>query len=212
MEEYAITIEEFTKQVQSIKILKNIDKHKIPSTVRHEVWKRYVSEIYRKGKCFCCRTSEIEESNFDCGHVISRNNKGPISLENLRPICGQCNRSMGTQNMDEFIIAYGFWEPKVTRIIKNSTSKKDEQLNSNRCRNEKCKNTPKTGYPWCDQCCQKERISNHKRCQHPSGECTNIVTNGFEWCDSCYKNMKPVKKDDTKDPFAKLSKLLTTSK
>jgi len=79
----------------------------IPSALRHKVWTTYASEIYRK--CFCCRSNEIEESNFECGHIISRHNGGPITLENLRPICSQCNRSMSTKNMCIFIKQCGFW-------------------------------------------------------------------------------------------------------
>ena len=193
MEPYNITIEEFVKQTQLIKVLPSIDKHKIPSSVRHEVWKRYVSEIYRKGKCFCCRTSDIEESNFDCGHVISRNNKGPISLENLRPICGQCNRSMGTQNMDEFIIAYGFWNPPIKKV---------QYYDGKLCKHKGCSNTVKTGFAWCDECCQKERLLQRKACKTEG--CKNIITNGFPRCEACYYK----KEESEKDPFPELSKLL----
>lgn len=192
MEGYTITIEEFIEQVKSVKTLQIIDKHKIPSTVRHEVWKRYVSEIYRKGKCFCCRTSDIEESNFDCGHVISRNNFGPISLQNLRPICGQCNRSMGTQNMDEFIVAYGFWKSPMN--IK-------KKLSLRVCKHEGCLNTVENGVAWCEDCRQKERMLQRRGCTRDG--CKNIVTNGFPLCDSCYGIKK--------DPFAKLNELLVTS-
>lgn len=87
----------------------------IPSALRHEAWKRYISDLYLKGKCFCCRTSEIEVTNFDCGHIISRKNGGPVTLENLRSICGQCNKSMGTNDMDEFINSCGFWDGWIER-------------------------------------------------------------------------------------------------
>ena len=45
--------------------------------------------------------------SFHCGHIISEANGGEIKLDNLRPICHSCNSSMGTVNMDEFIIKYG---------------------------------------------------------------------------------------------------------
>lgn len=106
-----LTIEEFTLVADKIrKSKKNNDLEKTPSTLRHEVWKKYISENYRKGKCFCCRTSQIEESNFECGHVISRKNGGEISLLNLRPVCSQCNKSMGARDMDKFIVKCDFWK------------------------------------------------------------------------------------------------------
>lgn len=119
-------IEQFSEEAGKIKNNINAGNYnksdKNPSALRHEVWKKYVSEIYRKGKCFCCRSSDIEESNFECGHVISRKNDGSFSLENLRPICSQCNKSMGAQNMDEFIVSCGFW--------KNSESEKLSDCNN----------------------------------------------------------------------------------
>lgn len=111
-----ISLDEFINAVRQIKTniklgnyddIKNIDR--IPTALRYEVWKKYISAIHIKGKCFCCRSNEISISNFECGHVISRKNGGPTTLQNLRPICSQCNKSMGTRDMDEFIISCGFW-------------------------------------------------------------------------------------------------------
>lgn len=81
----------------------------VPSALRYIVWTKYASETLLKSKCFCCRTREIEVANFHCGHVISHHDGGPVSLENLRPVCGQCNSSMGTENMVAFIKRCGFW-------------------------------------------------------------------------------------------------------
>ncbi len=109
-----ISLEDFLKEVLIIQ--NNIREKKygcfmdrIPCVLRHEVWKKYISNKFRQGKCFCCRKMQIEESNFECGHVISRKNNGPSSLDNLRPICSLCNKSMNIQNMYEFISSCGFW-------------------------------------------------------------------------------------------------------
>ena len=40
---------------------------------------------------------------FEVGHVISVHDNGDLTIENLRPICSLCNKSMGVQNMVEFI-------------------------------------------------------------------------------------------------------------
>lgn len=37
------------------------------------------------------------------GHVVSRYNGGEDIIDNLVPICGSCNSSMGSINMDSFI-------------------------------------------------------------------------------------------------------------
>jgi hypothetical protein len=36
------------------------------------------------------------------GHVISRLNGGSDRLENLRPVCGPCNKGIGSKNMDDY--------------------------------------------------------------------------------------------------------------
>ena len=95
-----------------------IDKHKIPkqtnkkskktipSTVKRLVWNKYIGENIGKYKCYCCKLTEITQLSFHCGHVISEKNGGKINIDNLRPICQNCNSSMGTKNMNDFITEY----------------------------------------------------------------------------------------------------------
>ncbi len=58
--------------------------------------------------CYCCSVEPITKGNFECGHIISEKEGGEVKLENLRPICGLCNKSMGTKNMLEFMKQYGY--------------------------------------------------------------------------------------------------------
>jgi hypothetical protein len=115
-QEFIIEVKQLKENIELGKYSDKISGS-VPSALRHEVWKKYLSDIYRRGKCFCCRTTEIEESNFECGHVISKKNGGPITLDNLRPVCGQCNKSMGAISMDDFIVACGFWTIKKEPVI-----------------------------------------------------------------------------------------------
>lgn len=39
---------------------------------------------------------------FECGHVVAEALGGQSTIENLRPICKDCNLSMGTKNLFEF--------------------------------------------------------------------------------------------------------------
>ena len=40
---------------------------------------------------------------FEVGHNLPESKGGPTELDNLRPICGKCNRSMGDEyTIDEF--------------------------------------------------------------------------------------------------------------
>jgi hypothetical protein len=103
-------LKEFEQLIQHLprKIYTGV-KESIPKALRTKVWTTYISEDSRKGKCFCCQIQEISESNFECGHVVSERDGGIVSLDNLRPVCSGCNKSMSTKNMFEFIRQYGFW-------------------------------------------------------------------------------------------------------
>ena len=73
-----------------------IERKKIPSAVRANVWKKRYSQII--GECFCC-DKEISVHEFECGHIVSVKDGGQNTLDNLEPICKQCNGNMGTINL-----------------------------------------------------------------------------------------------------------------
>ncbi len=77
-------------------------KQKIPQTKRKMVWDKYMGNRSR-GKCLCCKETEISSFSFHCGHIKSEAEGGTMDISNLRPICSSCNTSMGTQNMKEFM-------------------------------------------------------------------------------------------------------------
>jgi hypothetical protein len=79
----------------------------IPQKLRFAVWNKYFNKK-TEGNCLCCKYMVISIENFDCGHVVSHKDGGSIHIDNLRPICRACNLSMGTTNMDDFIVEYGF--------------------------------------------------------------------------------------------------------
>lgn len=92
----------------------------IPKTVKSDVWDKYIGKTHGVGKCSCCK-NEIDSKNFECGHVKSVKEGGEDTVENLRPICSKCNKSMGTQNLFDFKkqhypepqILLGGWQPLI---------------------------------------------------------------------------------------------------
>ena len=84
-------------------------KQSIPKQVRTIVWNHYIGEDIIKHKCLCCKKVTINNTNFDVGHVLSEKNGGTHEINNLRPICGACNHSMGTENMIDFVVKYGLY-------------------------------------------------------------------------------------------------------
>lgn len=76
----------------------------IPKTIRNQVWRKYCGNSL-DSKCFCC-LQELKYETWEAGHIIPASKGGPDTIENLRPICISCNRSMGDTNMKTFMKNY----------------------------------------------------------------------------------------------------------
>jgi hypothetical protein len=101
--------ETLTDSLDNVKLTdtKKIKKKSIPLALKRNVWNKHIGEEIGKTKCLCCKLTDISQTNFSCGHIISEFNGGELTLNNLKPICISCNSSMGTANMEEFINKYG---------------------------------------------------------------------------------------------------------
>lgn len=78
-------------------------KKAIPKALREAVWLQYCGENFKK-KCGVkwCET-QITCFNFETGHNLPESKGGSLDIDNLRPICSKCNKSMGSQySIDEF--------------------------------------------------------------------------------------------------------------
>jgi 5-methylcytosine-specific restriction endonuclease McrA len=78
-------------------------KKRISSTLKRLVWNKWIGEEIGKFKCLCCNVTDINQMSFNCGHIIPECKGGETILSNLKPICQNCNSSMGSLNMDEFM-------------------------------------------------------------------------------------------------------------
>jgi DNA gyrase/topoisomerase IV subunit A len=94
------------KQLDKIDNQIPIKRKPLPATVRHSLWKDHF-HTSTEGICKCCNREKISSVNFEAGHIISVIKGGSNKLSNLKPICSFCNKSMGTKNMNEFIIEHG---------------------------------------------------------------------------------------------------------
>lgn len=86
-----------------IKDTKKPRKTKIPKCIKNNSWDKYIGKNIGEALCICCNMNLIDSKNFIGGHIISEKNGGCVSIENIIPICSECNSSMGYTNMDEFI-------------------------------------------------------------------------------------------------------------
>jgi hypothetical protein len=87
---------------------KKTPKKSIPATLKRKVWNKYIGEDIGKSTCLCCKLSTITQLSFNCGHIIAESKGGELKMDNLKPICQSCNSSMGTMNMDEYMLKFGF--------------------------------------------------------------------------------------------------------
>jgi hypothetical protein len=101
--EFAIPMEidEEPKKKQSKK------KEPIPAAIKTLVWNKYIGEKVAEAKCMCCRVTTISMRHHHTGHILSEKYGGGTTVDNLRPICANCNLSMGTSNMADFISKFG---------------------------------------------------------------------------------------------------------
>lgn len=78
-------------------------KETIPNHVREEVWRRYGGSL-----CWCCQIEPISARNKHFGHIVAEAEGGSATVDNLRPVCANCNLRMRTQNMYDFMVAESY--------------------------------------------------------------------------------------------------------
>ena len=79
-------------------------KKKIPMALREQVWIIYFGDRNFKHKCHVqwCE-NQVTPFTFEVGHNVPESKGGLTDLDNLRPICSKCNKSMGDDyTIDEF--------------------------------------------------------------------------------------------------------------
>ena len=82
--------------------MKGLDDNKnIPKTIKSLVWDKYVGKEKGVGSCYVCK-KEVDSKHFELGHIQAKAKGGTDEVDNLRPVCSLCNKSIGTKNMDEF--------------------------------------------------------------------------------------------------------------
>ena len=79
----------------------------ISGALKRDVWLKYVGNK-AMSKCFCCRKNVIYlcsgvHNTWQAGHIISHNNGGLAEINNLHPICKQCNNAMNDENWDDYV-------------------------------------------------------------------------------------------------------------
>lgn len=79
----------------------------LPAAVRNMVWTTFVGQDVGLSKCWVCKKETISRANFECAHIQAVSQGGTDELSNLRPSCSLCNKSIGNQNVNDFMSCYG---------------------------------------------------------------------------------------------------------
>jgi len=90
-----------------VKIM-TIKKITIPKRIRELVWKKNIGKKWR-GKCYIswCDNKFNVMSAWHVGHNLPESKGGTIDINNLKPICCECNLGMGNRHtIDEWSNMY----------------------------------------------------------------------------------------------------------
>jgi hypothetical protein len=84
----------------------NKKKETIPSALKTHVWNKYIGAEKGEAPCICCSINKMDKRSFHAGHVIPESKGGKTNVENLRPICADCNLSMRDTDMKEYAMKH----------------------------------------------------------------------------------------------------------
>lgn len=70
-------------------------KKAIPKALRQQVWLHYFGKKFERSCYIGWCKNRISVFNFHVGHDIPESQGGGLEISNLKPICAQCNTSMG---------------------------------------------------------------------------------------------------------------------
>lgn len=77
-------------------------KRTIPKAVKEQVWLRHIGPNFSsKCKTPWCK-NKISVFDYHTCHIIPESSGGPMTLDNLIPLCFKCNLSMGTMTFNEW--------------------------------------------------------------------------------------------------------------
>jgi hypothetical protein len=76
-------------------------KQTIEPKVKEKVWKSFFQDK-KEYNCLCCAKIKIKDKSFSAGHIISEAHGGLAIIENLIPICKECNNKCQQKNLIEF--------------------------------------------------------------------------------------------------------------
>ena len=74
---------------------------RVPQSLKKLLWNKHFGSENGHGACYVC-SDKICSLNFEAGHVRAAIEGGSTKIDNLKPICACCNKSMGVGNMEVY--------------------------------------------------------------------------------------------------------------
>lgn len=90
------------KNLSSSQIVKK--KEAFPDWFKSRIWRNY--NALEKVSCPICSDSLISPDSFSAGHILPESKGGMMCLENIMPICSECNSQMGARHLYWFAWHY----------------------------------------------------------------------------------------------------------
>ena len=70
----------------------------IPKALQQEVWKKTFGKCFEHDCYISWCTNTIDVWNFHTGHNIPLSDEGKTTVDNLKPICSNCNNGMSNEH------------------------------------------------------------------------------------------------------------------
>jgi len=82
----------------------NKKKEVFPDWFKSRLWRKF--NALEKVSCPICSDSIIGPDSFSAGHILPESKGGMMCLENIMPICSECNSQMGARHLYWFAWHY----------------------------------------------------------------------------------------------------------
>ena len=73
-------------------------KKDLKSWFKDDIWLHHNSTL-KEIKCPCCQIRHITSESFSAGHIQAESREGSSQIDNIIPICKECNGRMGSSHM-----------------------------------------------------------------------------------------------------------------
>lgn len=92
----------FSREPKELNVIK---RKSIPKAIKNILGINNFGKDKSLGKCYVCE-KEIHITEFEAGHILAVSKGGSNDISNLKPVCTTCNKSAGTDNLDDFKKSY----------------------------------------------------------------------------------------------------------